>query len=165
MSATDTRVTPLDSPPGTWGVVVPPDELEELLGLTSDEAARVSKLVQITVEAYCWPTVVADPIPPPMHAVGLALAARFAGAELSKAGSLVGESIGSYSYRLASPLTFDSVVTVLGELGDALALWAPRHGSAYQLDVGWDVPPWPVDWWQSDLDNVYAYFDSLDTTG
>lgn len=142
--------------PPTWGTIVDPAELEELLGLTTEEAARVSQLVQITVEAYCWPNVIEDPIPPPVHAVGLALAARFAGAELTKAGAIVGETIGSYSYRLASPLTFDNVVSVLGDLADALAPWAPRHSSVYDLDTSGGLADWPVDWWQRDLDNLYA---------
>ena len=143
------------APLDTWGVIVTPEELESLLGLTTEEAARVSELVQITIEAYCWPNVIADPIPPPVHAVGLALAARFSGAELTKAGAIVGETIGSYSYRLASPLTFDSVVLMLGELADALGPWAPRHSRTYTLDTGPDPVDWPVDWWQRDLDRLY----------
>lgn len=143
--------------PPAWGTIVEPDELEGLLGLTAEEAERVSTLVQVTVEAYCWPNVVEDPIPPPMHAVGLALAARFSGAELTKAGSIVGETIGSYSYRLASPLTFDSVVTVLGELADALAPWAPAHTRSYTLDTSpSELAVWPADWWQRDLDRIAA---------
>lgn len=140
----------------TWAIIVPPDELVTLLGLTAEEADRVSQLVQITIEAYCWPNVIVDPVPPPVHAVGLALAARFAGAELSKAGAVVGESIGSFSYRLASPLTFDSVVTVLGELADALNPWAPRHQSTYTLDTFGGPAAWPADWWQRDLDRLYV---------
>lgn len=142
---------------GEWGTIVPPDELETLLGLDAAEAARVSELVQITVEAYCWPNVIEDPIPPPVHAVGLALAARFAGATLTKAGTVVGESIGSYSYRLASPLTFDNVVTLLGDLAEALNPWAPRHEGTFTLDT-WPGAgaAWPADWWQRDLDNLYG---------
>jgi hypothetical protein len=140
----------------TWGQIVTPEELETLLGLEADEAARVAELVQITIEAYCWPNVIPDPVPPPVHAVGLALAARFAGAELSKAGSVVGETIGSYSYRLASPLTFDNVVTVLGELAEALGPWAPRHRRVYTLDTSGPPFDWPVDWWQRDLDRIYS---------
>lgn len=141
----------------TWGTIVEPDELEALLGLSAEEAERVSTLVQITIEAYCYPNVVEDPIPPPMHAVGLALAARFAGAELTKAGAIVGETIGSYSYRLASPLTFDNVVTVLGDLADALSPWAPRHTGSYTLETSpSELEAWPADWWQRDLDRIAA---------
>lgn len=140
----------------TWGQVVTPEELERLLELDPDDAIRIAELVQITVEAYCWPAVIADPVPPPVHAVGLALAARFAGAELSKAGSIVGESIGSYSYRLASPLTFDSVVAVLGDLAESLNPWAPWHQSAFTLTTLGEPIPWPADWWQRDLDAIYA---------
>jgi hypothetical protein len=137
-------------------VIVSPAELEALLGLEADEAVRVSALVQLTITAYIWPNTVPDPVPPPMHAVGLALSARFAGAELTKAGSIVGETVGSYSYRLASPLTFDNVVTVLGDLADALAPWAPRHTGVYTLDVSpSELGAWPVDWWQRDLDRIY----------
>lgn len=143
---------PLD----TWGTIVTPEELERLLGLTTEEATRVAELVQITIEAYCWPNVIPDPIPPPVHAVGLALAARFSGAELTKAGSVVGETIGSYSYRLASPLTFDSVVVVLGELAEELAPWAPMHTSTYTLDTSpGEALVWPADYWQRDLDRLY----------
>ena len=92
-----------------------------------------------------------------MHAVGLALAARFAGAALTKAGAVVGETIGSYSYRLASPLTFDNVVLVLGDLAAQLDPWAPMHTRVYDLDNSpWPSAPWPADWWQRDLDNLYG---------
>ena len=146
-----TQPAPPSSP-----VIVPPDELVTLLGLTPEEADRVSGLVQITIEAYVWPGVIPDPVPPPVHAVGLALAARFSGAALTKGGAVLGETVGSYSYRLASPLTFDSVVLVLGELADALAPWAPRHSGAYTLDTAGGFGTWPVDWWQRDLDNLTA---------
>ena len=139
----------------TWGTIVTPDELVNLLGLTAEEAARASELVQITIEAYCWPTVVPEPIPPPMHAVGLALAARFSGASLSKSGSVVSETVGSFSYRLASPLTFDSVVMALGdELAQALSPWAPRHSKTYTLDLAPGLGVWPADYWQRDLDRL-----------
>jgi len=143
------------APLDTWGVIVTAEELERLLGLEADEATRIAELVQITIEAYCWPNVVADPIPPPMHMVGLALAAKFSGAELSKAGSILGETIGSYSYRLASPLTFDSILVVLGELADELSLWAPRHRRTGTLETVGPGLAWPVDWWQRDLDNLF----------
>jgi hypothetical protein len=148
------------TPPGardddqTWGQIVTPDELERLLGLSPEDAARAAELVQITIEAYIWPNVIEDPIPPPVHAVGLALAARFSGATLTKAGSVVGESIGAYSYRLAGPLTFDDVVLLLGELAEALYPRAPpRHDNAYTLE-GWTTIAWPAEWWQRDLDNL-----------
>jgi hypothetical protein len=145
------------STPPVSPVVVPPDELVALLGLTQEEAERVSALVQIAIEAYVWPAAVPDPVPPPVHAVGLALAARFAGAALTKAGAVLGETIGSYSYRLASPLTFDNVVLVLGDLAEQLEPWAPMHTRVYDLDVSpWGVGDWPVDWWQRDLDNLYG---------
>jgi hypothetical protein len=137
-----------------WGAIVTADELQLLLGLTAEEAQRVAQLVQTTVEAYCWPNVVADPVPPPVHATGLALAARFAGAALTKAGALTGETIGSYSYRLATPLTFDSVVTVLGDLAQQLDPWAPFHARTYTLDTSPGSGEWPADWWQRDLDTV-----------
>jgi hypothetical protein len=138
-------------------VIVPPDELVALLGLDEAEAARVSALVQIAIESYIWPTAVPNPVPPPMHAVGLALAARFSGAALTKAGAVVGETIGSYSYRLASPLTFDNVVLVLGDLAEQLNPWAPFHTRVYDLDTSPSSPAdWPVDWWQRDLDRIYG---------
>jgi hypothetical protein len=140
----------------TWGQIVTPEELVTLLELDVDDSVRIAELVQITVEAYCWPNVIPDPIPPPVHAVGLALAARFAGAELSRAGSVVGESIGSYSYRLASPLTFDSVVAVLDDLAEVLNPWAPWHQSAFTLTTYGPTVPWPADWWQRDLDAIYT---------
>jgi hypothetical protein len=143
-------------PPPVSPIVVPPDELEALLGLDAAEAARVSALVQIAIEAYLWPAAVPDPVPPPVHAVGLALAARFSGAALTKAGAVVGETIGSYSYRLASPLTFDNVVLVLGDLAEQLNPWAPMHSRVYDLNVApWPSVEWPADWWQRDLDNLY----------
>lgn len=143
----------------TSPVIVTPDELVELLGLTAEEAARVSQLVQITIEAYCWPGVIPDPVPPPVHAVGLALAARFAGAALTKAGAITGETIGAYSYRLASPLTFDQVVLVLDDLADALNPWAPMHTTAFDVSVAGAPLGWPVDYWQRNFDNVLKTVD------
>jgi len=146
-----------ETEPDTWATIVTPEELERLLELDAAEAGRVSELVQITIEAYCWPNVIGDPVPPPVHLVGLSLAARFAGAQLSKAGSIAGESIGAYSYRLATPLTLDDVLTLLGELAEELNFWAPRHSTAYTLTT-WPGPsiPWPADWWQRDLDRLWA---------
>jgi hypothetical protein len=140
----------------TSTTIVTADELEQLLGLTPEEADRCSQLVQIAVEAYLWPAAVPDPVPPPMHAVGLALAARFAGAQLTKAGAITSETLGSYSYRLASPLTFDNVMTLMGEFADALVPWAPTHQGAYELDVsgGWPPSWWPADWWQRNLERL-----------
>ena len=144
----------MSSPPEQPAVVTP-EELVELLGLDADDADRAAQLVQITIEAYLWPDTIPDPVPPPIHAVGLALAARFSGAALTKAGAVTGETIGSYSYRLASPLTFDNVVLLLGDLAEALDPWSTRHQSTYTLDT---APPalagWPADWWQRDLDRL-----------
>ena len=142
-------------PPPTSPVVVPPEDLELLLGLDTAEAIRCSALVQITITAYVWPAAVPDPVPPPIYAVGLALAARFSGAALTKAGAIVGETVGSYSYRLASPLTFDNVVLVLGDLAEQLDPWAPMHSRVYDLDTSpYSRADWPVDWWQRDLDRL-----------
>lgn len=94
-------------------------------------------------------------MPPPIHAVGLALAARFSGAALTKAGAVTSETIGSYSYRLASPLTFDNVVLVLGDLAAELDPWSTRHQTTYTLDTSPAVATvWPADWWQRDLDRL-----------
>jgi hypothetical protein len=141
--------------------VVTPEELVELLGLDAEEAARVAQLVQITIEAYLWPATIPDPVPPPIHAVGLALSARFAGATLTKAGQVQSESVGSYSYRLFSPLTFDNVVMLLGDLAGALDPWAPRHQEAYTLNTAPPIAPagWPIGWWQADLDNLVKTAD------
>lgn len=140
--------------------IVTPEELETLLGLEPAEAERVSQLVQITVEAYCYPTVFTDPVPPPVHAVGLALAGRFAGAQLTKAGAITSETLGSYSYRLASPLTLDQVLATLGPgLADTLMPWAPMHWTAYEVDLRGGLAVWPADWWQRDLDNLLAAYD------
>jgi hypothetical protein len=143
------------STPPSSPTIVPPEELVELFGLAEDEAERVSALVQLSIEAYCWPGVIPDPVPPPVHAAGLTLAARFSGAALTKAGAVLSETLGSYSYRLASPLTFDQVMELAATVGDALAPWAPRHVTAYTIDTypsSWG--DWPVDWWQRDLDRI-----------
>lgn len=140
---------------GEWGQVVTPEELTELLGVPAEDAARVAELVQIVVEAYCWPNVIEDPVPPPVHLVGLTLASRFGGATLTKAGALVGESVGTYSYRLAQPLTYDGVLELLGTLASELNPWAPRHSDSFTLNTWPEAPiPWPVDWWQRDYDQL-----------
>jgi hypothetical protein len=146
----------LSTPAPEWGTIVEPDELEELLGLSAEDAQRVSTLVQIAVEAYCWPNVIEAPIPAPVHAVGLELAAMFGGAALTKAGAVVGETIGGYSYRLATPLTLDSVLGALdGALGRQLNPWAPMHSTAFDLDTSPIAGcGWPPEWWQRDLDRL-----------
>jgi hypothetical protein len=139
--------------------IVTPEELVELLGLSAEEADRVSKLVQVTIEAYIWPTLVPDPVPPPMHVVGLALAARFAGAQVTTTGAITSETIGAYSYRLAQPLTFDDVVLLIGDLADALNPWSPRHATAFDVSIAGAPPAWPADYWQRNFDNVLKAID------
>jgi hypothetical protein len=137
--------------------VIDPDDVAALVpGLSPEDAELYASLATLALEAVCWPNSVPDPLPPPVQAAGLAISVRLARAGESGTGAgmpVVSESIGSYTYRLATPETLDAALALTeGEL-DLLRPWLGQ-ARVYDVSVaGWGS--WlPLDWWQRDLDHL-----------
>ena len=130
------------------------------------DAARVSTLAGVDqatalalldtacwiIDSYVWPGVIpTDPVPVPVDTVATLLAVRLNAAATGP--QVVAESMGSYSYRLA---VSESAVELAGrlpaELAAMLGPWAPGRSGAATLTTGPDGCPWPIDWWQRDLE-------------
>lgn len=145
---------------------IPPEDLQAVMpGLSLEDATRYCSLATLAVSAAIWPKVIPNPPnpPAPMYAALLSVATRFATVGEASGDSVSGmpvvsESIGSYSYRLQSPPTLDSILALTDAERNLLAPWlAP---SAYMLDLApnpW--VGWPIDWWQRDYDNLVALAD------
>lgn len=142
---------------------IDPEDLIALVpGTSPEDAARYCSLATLAVEAAIWPNTLPDPLPPPLHAATLAIAGRFA--RSGTAGgqpAVVSESIGSYTYRLAEPLSADAALYLLDAELELLGPWLPEgKRSAFELHLGGAMVPWPVDWWQRNLDNREAAVDA-----
>lgn len=138
---------------------IDPDDVILLVpGTSPEDAERAAQLATLALQAVLWPNEIPDPMPPPMYAVGLALAGRIVQAE-GAAGQIVSESIGSYTYRLATPEQGAAVFGFTEAELDVLRPWLGRSG-AYQLDVGAAPTGWPLGWWQGDYDNWVAWLDA-----
>lgn len=132
---------------------LPPEEVDELVALA-----------RLVLNAALFPNELpADPLPAPLE-LALALVAnriwKLAETEGKGALPVISESLGSYSYRLATP---DSPDSLLGDrVLDLIRPWMPSGGQGvYELHVGGARPTsWPVDWWQRDYDNWLAWWDS-----
>jgi hypothetical protein len=124
-----------------------------LPGLSPEQAQLAAQLATVAVEAAIWPLEIPEPVPAPMYEVLLSASVRFGQAILQGTSlPVVGESLGSYSYRLAQPATLTGAFGLTSSELDALAPWT-RSG-AYDVPVGVGYQPWPVDWWQRDYDNL-----------
>lgn len=130
-------------------------ELLELApGLDPAEAERAAALATLAVTSYLHPNPIPDPLPPPVAQVLLSVSLRIAGSTTVGAGQVVSESIGSYSYRLASPPSLDAALLLTDDEKAALAPWTADAGGVYELHVGRDPASWPLDWWQRNLDTL-----------
>jgi len=136
-------------------VLDPEDLLAILPSLTPEEAALYASLATLVLQSVIWPNSIPDPLPPPVQTAGLSIAVRLARAGEAagnELGSVVSESIGAYTYRLASPATFDSALSLTDAERTLLRPWLGQT-SAY--DVRTALPTeyaWPPGWWQSDYD-------------
>lgn len=151
MSEQDAVVAPRALPPPA----IDPDDLIALIpGLSPEDAERYCSLATLAVQAAIWPNELPPaPLPPPLYATVLTVAARLAGSAAPGVGQVVSESIGSYSYHLANPPTLDAALGLTDSELDALEPWMARK-TLFQLDVAGSSPyGWPVDWWQRDYDN------------
>ena len=112
-----------------------------------------AQLATAAVQAAIWPHEIPSPTPEPIYAVLLSASVRF-GTALMQGNALpvVSESLGSYSYRLATPSTMAGAFGLTSSEVDALGPWGPS--SAYDFSVAGRGASWPVDWWQRNLDNA-----------
>jgi len=128
-------------------------------GLSPEEATLYASLATLVLEAVMWPTPVPDPLPPPVNAAGLSIAVRLAQAGEAGGeggvGPVVSETIGGYTYRLATP---DSLASGFALTDAERALLAPWLGedTAFDFSTLADAYVWPDDWWQRDYDRLEA---------
>jgi hypothetical protein len=153
---TDTAVRALPAP-----AIDPADVRAVLPALTLEQATLAAQLATVAVEAALYPNPIPSPTPQPVYAVLLQASVRFGSAILQ--GSVlpvVSESLGSYSYRLATPATLASGFGLTAAELEALEPWTVGRGGVYDLDVSGGAVAWPVDAWQRNYDNVLAAADA-----
>lgn len=128
----------------------------ELLALDenlSPARAEVALTLARRVVAAAAPALGAEPWPAVVELVVLKQALRIARATPDTSGAVVSESLGSYTYRLARPLSLDDALTLADDLRRELAPWT--GGRVYSIDTTGDVrSSWPIDWWQRDFDSL-----------
>jgi hypothetical protein len=141
-------------PTGLPEPIIPPaDVLVVLPDLSSEEADRAARMATLAVQTYLYPCPVPDPLPVPVYQAAMILATRAASVPTGVGGQIVGESIGSYSYRLAAPLSGADALVVGDQVAQLLEPWACKK-TAYDVSVNpWACSGWPDDWWQRDIDN------------
>lgn len=144
MSVTPTALPPPAIDPGDVQLVLP--------SLSPEQAALAAQLATAALQAALWPNPIPEPIPPPVYAVLLQVATRFGIAiEQGTASPVVSESIGSYSYRLATPQGWGGAFGLSDDDLAALAPWMGRAG-VYDVSIVGGVSDWPPDWWQRNLE-------------
>ena len=138
----------------------PGDVIALVPGTSPEDAARCASLATLAVSAAIYPAELPPaPLPAPLHAVTLAVAGRFA--STGAGGSpVVSESLGSYTWRRATPALADLLELTGGEL-KALGPWAGMQG-VYDVSTAGVGYGRPYDWFQRDLDNVLALEDELE---
>lgn len=144
-----------DPLPGLPPPAVDPELVQAINPELSDEQATLAaQLATASVLAVIYPNEIPDPQPAPVSAVLLSVATRY-GIAIAQgtASPVVSESIGSYSYRLATPQTLGGA---FGLTEDELATLQPwgSGGGVYELSLVGDTEPWPPDWWQRNLEDT-----------
>jgi hypothetical protein len=136
----------------------PADVIALVPGTSPEDAARYASLATLAVQAAIWPNELPPaPMPAPLYAVTLMIAGRFARSGGGGA-AVVSESIGGYTYRLATPT--EGGLALLADELDALGPWAPS--GAYDVSTYPSSAPLPYDYFQRDLDNELARQDELE---
>lgn len=142
---------------GTPGTEFLPDDLPP------EDAEEIVALARLVLEAALYPNVLPpDPLPAPLE-LALAIVANriWKLSETEGAGALpvISESIGSYSYRLATPGGAEATLILSDAILGLIEPWLPvGAGGAYELHTGRTPLGWPLDWWQRDLDNDFPNF-------
>ena len=129
-----------------------PEDVQAFVpGLELADAELYASLATLALEAAVYPAALAAPLPAPFAVVALQVAARLAGSiPAGTEGQVVSESIGSYTYRLATSPTRD-VALILTEQEAELVSGGSAAG-AYELTTGAPAVAWSADWWQRDYD-------------
>lgn len=126
--------------------------------LTAERAAAVLELARRGVRAWVAPATDLGALPWPdrVELVVLRQALRLARATPDTSGAVVSESLGSYTYRLARPLSLDDALELGDDLKRELLPWAPHRAKAYSATIGLDTVGGdrPVDWWARDWDTL-----------
>jgi hypothetical protein len=138
-------------------VIDPADVMALVPGTTIEEATAAASLATLALQAAVWPNPLPDPLPPPMYQAGLSCAARIARAG-DPSGQVVSESLGAYSYRVASATAPDVALYLTEAELDLLRPWLGSPG-VYDIDVTGSAAPWSYEWFQRNLDNVLAAAD------
>ena len=134
--------------------VIDPSDLQRIVpSLSPEDAELYCSLATLALQAAFWPNPIPEPPPPPVQAVGLGVATRlaYAGESAGEGGAVVSESIGAYTYRLASPGSLDSALRLTDDELDVLRPWLGQS-SVYDVRTGLSALGWPLDWWQRNYD-------------
>lgn len=149
--ATEAAVRSLPAP------VIDPEDVRALVpGLSLEDATLYASLATLALEAALWPgSIPAAPLPSPLDLAGLSIATRLAsaGAASGSGATVVSESIGSYTYRLATPLPLDVALAFTDAERKLLAPWLGQT-RVYDVSVSGATFGWPADWWQRDYDRL-----------
>jgi hypothetical protein len=133
---------------------IDPGDLQAIFpSLTPEDASLYASLATLALQAVCWPNALPAPLPPPLNAVGLAMATRLAASletAQTGAGQVVSESIGAYTYRLASPVTVDAALQLTEAERKLIRPWLGQ-ASVYDVALG-TAYVWPPDWWARNYD-------------
>lgn len=149
-------VVPTSLPPP----VIDPADLQAILpNLTEEEATLYASLATLVLQAAMWPDDVPEPLPPPVNAAGLSIAVRLAQAGeaggAGGAGPVVSETIGGYTYRLATPDSLGSAFALTDAERELLGPWLGET-DAFDFSTLGTAYVWPPDWWQRDYDRLEA---------
>lgn len=161
--------TPPEPPEGGIGgeLLVDPDTITVLVpGTSADQALVCAQVATAVVASLVWPNALPDPTPPPMTLAATSIACRLAQAgaggtpDQAANGRVVSESLGAYSYRLASPATLEDGFALTAAERELLEPWLSAS-KVYELTTGAAVLALPWDWFQRDLDNAVAAVDQV----
>jgi hypothetical protein len=140
--------TPHTLPPP---VIDPADVQLILPSISPEDAATAASLATLALQGALYPDPLPDPLPPPMYQAGLSAAVRI-GRAGDPSGEVVSESLGAYSYRVATATPTDAAMMLTD---DELALIEPwTAAKVYDVLTVPSLGTWPEDWWQRDLDRI-----------
>lgn len=142
------------APPGGW--LLPDD-------LNPNEVEEILESAELVLAAALWPCPVPDePWPAPVDVAISIIASRlYVAGKAGEGQTLVSESIGSYTYRLAERLTAEGAALVPAHVLELVEPWSCRK-RVYDVSTWPTAGELPVDWWQRNLDNVIAARDAAE---
>ena len=135
---------------------IPPEDVNAIMpDLSPEQAALAAQLATVAVEAALYPNPIPDPIPAPVYSVLIQASVRF-GTAIAQGTALpiISQSLGSYSERLAAPVTLPGAFGLTEEQLEQLLPWS-GGGHAFELHLRQSYA-WPADYWQRDYDRLDA---------